>query len=278
MICIGNLTMGGSGKTPVALALGKILREMNIEFAYLTRGYGSKGNKFGFVEKNSRVAEVGDEPLLLAEMAPTFIAKDRLKGAQEITKMPKIKAILMDDGMQNHSLQKDLLSIVVDSRVQFGNGFLFPAGPLREPLSSGLKKADFVVLVGENDEKLQKKMAAKKILQAKIIAKNAHEFSHQKLLAFCGLAHPEKFFSYLEAQGLDVVGSHPFPDHHFYNKIELDQLVEIAQKQNAKLITTKKDWVKFAPIYQEKIEFLDVELSFVNQALVRQELKKILGV
>ncbi len=277
VICIGNLTVGGSGKTPVALAIGEILHELGVNFAYLSRGYGAKEIKFGFVEKNSTKArEAGDEPLLLAQIAPTFIAKNRLNGAKAIDAMPEFSAVLIDDGMQNNSLQKDILILVIDGKIQFGNRFIFPAGPLRQGIKNGLKKADFVVVVGEIDEKLQKILAQKKVVKAEIIAKNLHEFTERKLIAFCGLAYPEKFFSFLENVKLNVIETKSFPDHHFYDKIELEKLLETAQQKGSWLITTKKDWVKFAPEFQAKIKFLDIDLEFANKEFIKSELRKIL--
>lgn len=276
VICIGNLTVGGSGKTPTALMVGEVLKEMNKEFVYLTRGYKSKKSSFGIINKDvAKAQDVGDEPLLLAEIAPTFVAKDRLKGALEIEKMLNISAIVMDDGMQNNALQKDFLILVIDEKIKFGNKFLFPAGPLRERLKQGLAKANLVIVVGEIDDELRQILAANKVIQAQIKVKNAPEFKASKLIAFCGLAYPQKFFSLLENQGFDVIATKAFADHYFYDNIELDQMLEIAQRKGAKLITTKKDWVKFAPYYKEKIKYLDIELSPENKGLLINELQKI---
>lgn len=279
VICVGNLTLGGSGKTPVALAIGKLLQEMKIDFAYLSRGYLGKKNQFGYVDKvRSMSFDVGDEPLILAEVAPTFVAKDRLRGAKEIAKNRQIKMIVLDDGMQNDSLKKDLSILVVDGKVQFGNEFLFPAGPLRESIADGLAKTDFVIVIGEVDEKLHKILAEKKVISAKIKAKNLADFTNQKLMAFCGLAYPEKFFSYLESQGLNVVIAESFMDHHFYKISELERLIAEAKKQDAKLVTTKKDWVKFPDNFKRKIGYLDIELELENKGFIKEELQKLLQV
>jgi len=277
VICIGNLTLGGSGKTPVALAIGKILQEMKIDFAYLSRGYLGKKNRFGYVDNlRSTSYDVGDEPLILAEKAPTFVSKNRLLGAKEIAKNRQTKVIVLDDGMQNDSLQKDLSILVIDSKIQFGNEFLFPAGPLRESIADGLAKTDFVIVIGEGDNKLQKILAEKKVIYAKIKAKNLSDFANQKLMAFCGLAYPEKFFSFLENQGLNIVDAKSFTDHHFYKISELNQLIDEAKKQDAKLITTKKDWVKFPANFKRKIGYLDIELELENKEFIKEELQKLL--
>ncbi len=225
---------------------------------------------------NDKPEETGDEPLLLEEIAPTFIAKNRVQGAKKIDQMSHIEAVIIDDGMQNNSLKKDILFLVIDGKVQFGNGFLFPAGPLRQSVESGLKQADYIVVIGEKNQKLQDVLLGKKIIKAKIIAKNIGIFSGQKLIAFCGLAHPQKFFSYIQEQGLNLLKGEEFPDHHFYSAGQLEDLLKIAQKNDAKLITTKKDWVKFSDEFKKKIDFLDIELEIENKDQLRDELKKIL--
>ncbi len=278
VICIGNLIAGGSGKTPTAIAIGKILNEINVNFAFLSRGYMSDGAKFLMLRKGdtSKAEQVGDEPLLLAETAPTFVAKNRFFGAAQIESMKRFQAILLDDGMQNNSLKSDFIILVIDGKVGFGNEFMIPAGPMREPLCSGLKKADLVVLIGEAKPKLLKKLSGKKVLRAKIMPKNLADFRDKKLMAFCGLAFPQKFFSFLESQGLDLVDSRGFPDHYSYQISDLKNLCKIAEEKNITLVTTKKDWVKFPKTFQDKIAYLDIDLVFENKDLLKEELKKFL--
>ena len=184
--------------------------------------------------------------------------------------------IVLDDGMQNEALKKDLSILVVDAKVQFGNEFLFPAGPLRESVAEGLAKTDFVIVIGEIDAKLQQTLAGKKVVPAKIKPNNLDKFSGKKLMAFCGLAYPKKFFSFLTDQGLNVIDTQAFMDHHFYKISELEWLIAEAKKQDAKLITTKKDWVKFPANFQRKIEYLDIDLELENKDFVKDELKKLL--
>jgi tetraacyldisaccharide 4'-kinase len=277
VICVGNLIAGGSGKTPTAIAVGKILHEIGINFAFLSRGYMRDGSTFLMLDKAdySKAEMVGDEPLLLLETAPTFVSTDRLFGARQIEKMNKFSAILLDDGMQNNLLHRDFTIMVIDGKVGFGNNFLIPAGPMREPISSGLKKADLVVVIGSAPEKLLKKLTEKKVVTAKIIPTNLPQFFGKKLIAFCGLAFPQKFFSFLAEQGLEVLETHSFADHHAYTSFELQNLEKIAAEKNAVLIATKKDWIKFPKIFQEKISYLDIELEFENKELVMDELKKL---
>ena len=250
---------------------------MNVEFAYLSRGYLGNKNRFGYVDKlKSTSLDVGDEPLILAEIAPTFVAKDRLLGAKEIMRNKKIQMIVLDDGMQNDSLKKDLTILVIDAKVQFGNEFLFPAGPLREGIADGLAKTDFVIVVGEIDQNLQQILENKKVISAKIKAVNLEKFVGQKLMAFCGLAYSQKFFTFLENQGLEVIDQKDFMDHHSYKISELEWLLAEAEKQGAKLITTKKDWVKFPLNFKRKIEYLDIDLELENKEFVKDELRKLL--
>lgn len=278
VICIGNLTVGGSGKTPTAIAIGKILQEINVDFAFLSRGYGNDGSKFLRIKDlgEYKASQVGDEPLLLAEIATTFVAKDRFFAAKQIEAIKNIQAILLDDGMQNNSLHFDFMILVVDANLGFGNEFLLPSGPMREPLNSGLKKVDLVVIIGEADAELCKKLSSKKIINAKIIPLNLEKFRGKKLIAFCGLAYPEKFFSFLKKNGLEILQSYKFYDHYFYKNNELENMLKIAEERGATLITTKKDWVKFPPLFQKKISYLDIELRFENKELLIKEFKKFL--
>ena len=214
VICVGNLIAGGSGKTPTAIAIGEILHEMGVSFAFLSRGYMADESKFLMLrsEDNNKAQQVGDEPLLLVETATTFVSKDRLFGAKQIEAMNGYSAIVLDDGMQNNSLHRDLTIMVVDGKIGFGNDFLIPAGPKREPLFLGLKKVDFIVVIGKASCDLLSKFQDKKVIQANLIAKNIEVFENKKLLAFCGLAYPEKFFNFLKQKGLDVIEEKSFAD------------------------------------------------------------------
>lgn len=278
VICIGNLVAGGAGKTPVAIAIGKILQEMHINFAFLSRGYMNDGSKFLLLKKgeNFDAKKVGDEPLLLSENATTFVAKNRFFGAAQIERMKNFQAIILDDGLQNNSLFFDYGIMVVDANLAFGNEFMIPAGPMREPLKLGLKKIDLVIVIGELTKYLKEKLRHKKIIKAEIIPTNLSEFKNKKLFAFAGIAYPEKFFATLKKNNLNLVQTKSFIDHYSYKKSDLEKLLKEAEKQDAKLITTKKDWVKFSAEYKEKIAYLDIAVKFENEEILKTELKKIL--
>ncbi len=278
VICVGNVIAGGAGKTPVCIALGKILHEMSVNFAYLSRGYMSDGSKFLLLRKddNNKAEQVGDEPLMLLETAPTFVSTNRIFGAKQIENMKRFSAIVLDDGMQNNSLHRDFTIMVVDGKIGFGNNFLLPAGPMREPLKAALKKTNLIVMIGEASPQLKKKLAGKKIVKAEIWATNLDRFRGKKLVAFCGLAYPEKFFSFIREKGLDVLETYSFPDHYHYKNSDLEKLFKLAHEKDATLITTQKDWVKFTKSYREKICHLNIRLEFENKELIKEELKKVL--
>lgn len=278
IICVGNIIAGGSGKTPTAIALGKILNQMGIKFAYLSRGYMNDGSKFLMLKKddNLKAKQTGDEPLLLLETAPTFVAKDRVFGAKQIESMNQFEAIILDDGMQSNKIVRDYTIMVVDGKIGFGNGLLIPAGPMRESLDQGIKKSDLIVIIGEENQEIRTKFSQKKIVSAQIKITNLDLFRDKKLVAFCGLAYPQKFFDLIEKSTLELIEKQSFADHHHYKIDELDSLLKKSEQKNAQLITTKKDWVKFPKTYQEKIPYLDIELQFDDENLIKDELVKIL--
>jgi tetraacyldisaccharide 4'-kinase len=235
----------------------------------------SDGSKFLLLRKfdNNKAKQVGDEPLLLIETAPTFVSQNRLFGARQIERMTEFKLVVLDDGMQNESLYRDFTIMVVDGKIGFGNGFLIPAGPMRETLGTGLKKADLVVIIGEPKADLLKKLEGKTIIKSKVIPTNMDKFFGKKLIAFCGLAYPKKFFSFLCDEGFDVIETYDFPDHYLYKNEDLKKLCQRAEEKNATLITTRKDWVKFSPSYQQKITHLDIALELENKELIKKMLE-----
>lgn len=282
VICIGNISAGGAGKTPVALKLGEILLENNINFCYLTRGYNSSNSSNIFLPKNSKISvnETGDEAILLNEIASVMIAKNRQIGYHEIIKNSSFQAIIMDDGLQNFQLQTQLKILVIDSKIAFGNNFLLPSGPLRQSLASIAKQIDFFVIIGEKNQQIisqiQQFVKNPSIIYGKVIAKNLPDFIDKNLMAFCGIAYPQKFFDELKKQGLNIVKEISFADHHNYNISEINNLIELAKQNKCHLITTKKDWVKFSPSQQKLIKFFDIELEFDNIDCIINSIKKII--
>ncbi len=279
IICIGNLTAGGSGKTPTAIALGKIMQDMSIDFNYLSRGYNGSNKKLITLYKNQQYNPdlTGDEPLLLKEIAPTIICKNRLKAAKQIARNKNLKAIILDDGMQNKSLAKDFTILVIDTKIKFGNNMIFPAGPLRQTINSGINQADLIVVIGDKLDQTLDYLPDSKTTYAKINITNLNRFKDKKLLAFCGLAYPQKFFDLLHKNKLNIVKKIEFEDHFKYKQKDLEKILDFCQKNSLTPITTKKDWVKFSKKYQDKINYLDIELVFNNDQIVRKKIDKMMN-
>ena len=274
IICIGNVVTGGAGKTPVAIEIGKILNDLKIDFAYLSRGYGGEIKGFTLVDKaKHNTKSVGDEPILLSEISQTFISQDRFIGASNIAKIAEKKLILLDDGLQNPSVIKDFSILVIDGNYGFGNGFIIPAGPLREPAEVAIKKADLVIIVGEDKFKIAKNFCKnKKVLHARIEPTNCKKFYKKSMIAFCGIGRPEKFFDSLERSKINVITKFSYPDHHQYQEGEIKKMLDLAHKNHTKLITTKKDWIRLGKVYQDQIDYLDIKIEFENTQYLKEKL------
>jgi tetraacyldisaccharide 4'-kinase len=273
-ICIGNIIAGGSGKTPVALALGKLFHQHNIIFSYLTRGYlGNKIRQNFFIKNQAK--NIADEALLLNQVGNVAINKNRYLGAEIIQQnQPNCQAIILDDGLQNFTLQYSLKLLVIDGFVLFGNKFLLPAGPLRQSITSGLNLADAFVVINQNQALHQMlSIYNKPIFFTNIIIKNIQLFQQKKLFAFCGLAYPEKFFQLLKQHNLQLLETKIFADHYSYSDSDLHKIINHSQNYGLTPITTKKDWVKFSTKIQQKINYLDIELIFDNPELLIKMVK-----
>jgi len=265
-ICIGNLIAGGSGKTPVALAIGKILQQQQINFAYISRGYKRKATNHCFFLANKADQTVGDEPLLLNQIAPIAVGTNRLISYSLLTQnFTNCELIIFDDGLQSNTIKYDLRLLVIDGNILFGNGLFLPAGPLRQPISNGINNCDAVIVINDSprlQQILQHYRAP--IIYADLLAKNWQQFVDKKLFAFCGLGYPDKFFQLLLKYNLNLAHRKIFADHYNYSIEELQQILQISAKNNLVPITTKKDWVKFPLAIQKQIFYLDIELQFNN--------------
>jgi len=245
VVCIGNPTIGGAGKTPLVLALARLLQASGDTPFLLSRGYG--GRLTGPLRVDAawhHAADVGDEPLLLARVAPTVVARDRVAGAQAAA-AAGASVIVMDDGFQNPSLQKNFSVLVVDARRGIGNGRVVPAGPLRAPLAAQLAQADALVMVGASDDGVT--AAARghglSVFQARLVpdAAVAAALAGARVLAFAGIGDPEKFFATLTSLGIAVAATVSFPDHHRYTPAQARMLCEQADREALILVTTEKD-------------------------------------
>jgi len=278
VICVGNLTAGGTGKTPTVIALADRLSAGGLAVACLSRGY--RGRLSGPVRVDPVIhdaAAVGDEPLLLAEAAPTWVARDRRRGA-EAAILDGADVILMDDGFQNPSLAKSASLLVVDGGAGFGNGRVIPAGPLREPVAEGLARADAVVLVGEDRFGLAPGLSRMRpVLAARLAPEDsAYRLAGQRVLAFAGIGRPAKFFETLREIGAKLVAAHAFPDHHAYDPDTLMQLAEDAAAESAVLVTTAKDHVRLPPEARALATPVRVRLAFADPEAVDRVLASAL--
>jgi tetraacyldisaccharide 4'-kinase len=258
VICIGNLTAGGSGKTPVAIAIAQMLIARGRTVFFLTRGYGGKAKGPLCVTGDENAAHVGDEALLLARTAPVIVAADRAAGAKR-ARREGADVIVMDDGHQNFSLHKNLSLVVVDGQAGFGNRRMIPAGPLREPVAQGLARADAVIVMGDGDPGLEG--FAGRLLRAHL-AVDAAPLAGQPVFAFAGIGRPQKFFDSLATAGVQLMGARAFADHHPYSAAEIAAL----KATGLPLVTTEKDWVRLSPAQRAGIAAVPATARFDDPA------------
>jgi tetraacyldisaccharide 4'-kinase len=268
VICVGNLTSGGTGKTPIAIAIATILRAHQLSPTMLTRGYGGRIARPTVVDAlGHNAADVGDEAMLLASAGRTIVARNRARGAHLADSLGT-DVIVMDDGYQNFTLHKDLSLLVVDTEAAFGNGRVLPNGPLREPIGEGLARADAIVLVGYGSPALPG--FNRPVFRAQIVPRGGTELAGQRLIAFAGIGRPEKFFTTLKSLGAEVVESQSFPDHHMFRRKEIQQLKKKALHEDAMLITTEKDYARLSPEQRNGIKLLTVRAQFEMPQLFEQ--------
>ena len=272
VICVGNLVMGGAGKTPVAAALGTEFARHGVVVHFLTRGYGGRITGPIRVEPQIHVAtEVGDEPLILSEIATTWVSRDRKKGAKA-AEAAGAEVIVMDDGFQNPSLVKDLALLVVDGEYGVGNGRIFPAGPMQERWSLGLARADAAILIGRDSAAIEVELRAHlHVLRARFVpAPGAERLAGHDVVAFAGSGRPEKFFDTLREMGCQLCVARSFADHHHYSDFEILKLLDLAERYSAIPVTTAKDAARLSPEMRSLVEVLDVALDWEeDDALAR---------
>lgn len=278
VICVGNATMGGTGKTPVAIYLLKSLRRLGINAVGLTRGYGGKEKGPVTVNETHTAADVGDEPLLLARNGPVWVAAGRDDGARAAI-ANGAQAIIMDDGHQNPLLEKTLSLVVVDAEVGFGNGCVFPAGPLRENLQASLARADAVVLMKPTadfdiSDELAEQLAGKVVIPAYLAP--AAPPPKGKLYAFAGIGRPNKFFDSLRRHGGDLVEAMSYADHYKYKTEDIESLFALASEYEASLITTEKDYVRVPAGYRKGVTPWPVHVVFEDELTMRRLLHPII--
>lgn len=275
VICVGNLTVGGAGKTPTVLALAARLQARGLSVATLSRGYG--GSERGPLQVDPArhtAAQVGDEPLLLAHQASAWISRHRRDGARAAV-AEGADVVLLDDGFQNPSLHKHLSFIVVDAGYGFGNGRVMPAGPLREPIERGLARAQAIVLIGDGRLPLATSLP---VLRARLVPDEAaRALNGRRVAAFAGIGRPEKFAETLREAGATVVSLAAFADHHLYREDEIARLIETARRAEATLVTTAKDIVRLPERLRSAVTVAGVSLRLDEPAALDALLEPVLA-
>lgn len=274
VVCVGNLTAGGTGKTPVTIAIAQAPIARGQRTFLLTRGYGGRLCGPTIVHPQTHLAsDAGDEALLLAAAAPTVVSRDRAAGAR-LAEQHGADLIVMDDGHQNFSLEKDLSLVVIDAEHGFGNGRMIPAGPLREDVSQGLQRADAIILVGDGEFRPPSR---KPVFRARLVPGEIERFAGKRVVAFAGIGRPEKFYRTLAGVSTLLVGRHSFPDHHAYSAAEIAQLRKEARASDAMLVTTEKDFVRLLPAERRDIQFLPIRAEFDDPGALDALLSRIVS-
>ncbi|MBL9048755.1 MAG: tetraacyldisaccharide 4'-kinase [Tabrizicola sp.] len=267
VICVGNLTAGGAGKTPTVIALVERLSARGHAVQIVSRGYG--GTLAGPVrvdEARHTAAEVGDEPLLLSAFAPVWVAKDRAAGTRA-AEAAGARVILLDDGFQSPAVKPSLSLVVVDAARGFGNGRCIPAGPLREPVATGLARADLVLSIGgdEAQTRFQKAWGAAiptpRLRGALVPLRMGMDWKGERVLAFAGIADPSRFFASLRAEGAELVRGEALGDHEALSETLLRRLQAEANAAGAQLVTTEKDAARLPPAWRSRVLTLVVRLQ-----------------
>ena len=264
VICIGNLSIGGTGKTPFSIQTYKILEILGYKPVFLTRGYRGLAKGPILVNKSHNHKDVGDEALLLSKVGTTIVSSNRCIGAKYIESLKKnYDIIIMDDGLQNYQLEQDIKLLLIDKKLLFGNGYCIPAGPLRQTITQGLKKIDAIIFTGDGDIKDINLNFINNIqnFDTKLEIKNNFKTKQNNFLAFCALGNPIKFFNKLKKNNFKIVLTKSFPDHYEYKNKDINSLKEEANNRNLKLITTEKDYVKIDD-KENEISVLPIEINF----------------
>ena len=277
VICVGNLTVGGAGKTPVAMAIAERLAAAGRAVHIVSRGYGGRLAGPVWVDAaRHTAADVGDEPLLLAGSCPTHVARDRRAGIRAAV-AAGADLVVLDDGYQNPTVVKDIGLVVVDGPRGFGNRRVLPAGPLREPIVDGLARASAVVIMDDDAAGVARLAHPLPVLRARVVpVDDGAAWAGRRVFAFAGIAHPEKLFATLGSLGADVVGTRAFADHHPYTAAEIAALLAEAAALAAEPVTTGKDAVRLPPALAARITTLAVRVAWADPAALDRVLAPVL--
>ena len=262
VICVGNIYLGGTGKTPLCIEIFSILKDLNMKPVFIRKKYDS----------------FQDEVNLQKQIGPIYQNKKRIEAIREAIQN-KANVAILDDGFQDFSINKNLSIVCFNEKQWIGNGLVIPSGPLREDLSA-LKRADCVIINGEKNIDIESKILNKnkevKIFYTKYKGQNIGEFKNKKVSAFAGIGSPENFFNLLKDNNINVVKEMKFPDHYHYSKKELENLINEAKENNTILITTEKDYFRIDENYKKNINYLKIAVDIKNRNQLIEEIKKII--
>jgi tetraacyldisaccharide 4'-kinase len=278
VICCGNATVGGAGKTTLVLDLAQRLKDRGEQVHILLRGYGGVAYGATRVQPDDAAVKVGDEALLLRQVAPTWVSGDRAVSARAaISESATI--LLMDDGLQNPTLEKTCSLLVIDGATGFGNNRLLPAGPLRESAAAAAARCQAAILIGPDRRNAIPQLPPHlPVLRAGLRQDDTiRDLAGQRVIAFAGIAIPEKFFAPLRQAGADLVGTRAFPDHYAYVPSELAELASYARDQRATLVTTPKDAVRLPPAFRTVCTIIGVSLTWEDARQIDQLLDRVIA-
>jgi len=262
IICVGNIYLGGTGKTPLCIEIFSILKNLNMNPAFIRKKYDS----------------FQDEVDLQKKVGPIYQNKRRIEAIKEAI-LDKVNVVILDDGFQDFSINKNLSIVCFNEKQWIGNGLVIPSGPLRENFSA-LKRANCVIINGKKNTDIENKILNKnkeiKIFYMKHKAQNSDEFKNKKVIAFAGIGNPENFFNLLKDNKINVTEEIKFPDHHKYSEKELENLINKTKKNNDILITTEKDYFRIVKSHKKNINYLKIKTEIENRNQFIDEIKKII--